>query len=613
LTGAGFKIFQLLWAATFLLAIGGPIAGLWMRYSASTTNSQLVLGSRAGFAVAPRDAALVRYTMGRADGIRAGDRIVALNGIPLPEPMPVTYTDLTDHANDRAYSAMDNVLFGADRSAVPLKIRDSDGRIRSVTVTTGEQHIDAATREIHISPKLLGFLDLLHVLAYPILLWVAFSLYTRNPGQPVPLLLSFSILLSMAAEQPSSVFLRQIEIPRAINILLYDLGNISLLTAVLLFPDARLRPRRILIALSLLPVLFFLSGSAYQLAFVCAFVVGLTVFVARLRADAGPTRQQLKLLFVGLALYPAFRTVSVLFDYIKYDTVSLSQQLLFETLAGLTYALAVLSLVLVLFSALRRHRLDDADALFSRSAMIAVVSLTIAAFFGAASAGLQAAADAVVGQGAGPWPTIAAAGAAVLLINPLQTRIYRGTKRVFQKDLFKFRTELPKKMDDLRETASAATLLHVALDDIVRGLRATHAAALINGRVAANVGHETKDVRRWLRSTEMPNPLRLSSDRTDHLFPVRLPLRTATDPSSLIGWIVLGPRPDGSLYSREERQALLEVEEAISRAVDVSRQRQEAESADRRWRERQEKRLRAVEDQLAELSAANRPWKKLPA
>jgi hypothetical protein len=226
---------------------------------------------------------------------------------------------------------------------------------------------------------------------------------------------------------------------------------------------------------------------------------------------------------------------------------------------------------------------------------------------------LQAAADAVVGQGAGPWPTIAAAGAAVLVINPLQTRIYRGTKRVFQKDLFKFRTELPKKMDDLRETASAATLLHVALDDIVRGLRATHAAALINGRVAANVGHETKDVRRWLRSTEMPNPLRLSSDRTDHLFPVRLPLRTATDPSSLIGWIVLGPRPDGSLYSREERQALLEVEEAISRAVDVSRQRQEAESADRRWRERQEKRLRAVEDQLAELSAANRPWKKLPA
>ena len=615
LSGPAFKLFRLLWLITFVLAIIDPIAGLWMRYTAPTNNSQLLLGSRAGLALSPRDATFVRFAVGPEGdngGIRAGDHIIAIYGLPLPQVMPVTEEALTGHAEDPAYIAMGNMLFGTDRSEVPVRVRDPEGRVRDVTITTGEEHIDAAARESHISPKLLSFIDLLHVLAYPILLWVAFSLYARNPDQPVPSLLSLSILVTIAAEQPSSVFLAT-SIPRWLNVALYDLGNISLLAAILLFPDGRLRPRPILIALSLLPVLIFLHGTLYQLMFICAFVLGMTVFVFRLRAETGAIRQQLKLLFVGLALYPVFRTISVLFDYTKWNTGSLPEQLLFETLAAATLALAIVSLFLALFSALRRHRLYDADALFSRSAMIALVTLTIAAFFGAASAGLQAAADAVLGQSAGPWPTIVAAGAAVLLINPVQARIYRGTKRVFQKDLFKFRRDLPKRMDDLRETASTGSLLQAALGDMVRGLRTTHAAAMINGRVVASVGREPKHVRQWMRLTELPDPPRLKSDREDHLFPVRLPLRTATDPTQLIGWIILGPRPDGSLYSREERQALLDVEESISRAVEVARQREQAQSAERRWRERQEKRLRAVEEQVTLLVAANGPWKKLRA
>jgi hypothetical protein len=243
--------------------------------------------------------------------------------------------------------------------------------------------------------------------------------------------------------------------------------------------------------------------------------------------------------------------------------------------------------------------------------MVALVTLSIAAFFGAASAGLQAAADAVVGQDAGPWPTVVAAGAAVLLINPLQTRIYRGTKRVFQKDLFKFRIGLPKRMDDLRETASVARLLEVALGEIVRGLRATRAAAMIDGRIVATLGCEMKDVRRWSRLTELPDAPRLNIHREDHLFPVRLPLHTAADGPLLIGWLVLGPRPDGSLYSREERQALLDVEESIARGVEVARQRQQTQSAGRRWRERQEKRLQALEEKLTALIAPNGPLEKL--
>jgi len=82
-----YRIFTLLWALAFLLAVAGPIAGLHQRYTEARNNSQLLLGSRAGFAVSPRDATQVRFTVGpqtRNSGIVPGDHIIAIYGIPLP-------------------------------------------------------------------------------------------------------------------------------------------------------------------------------------------------------------------------------------------------------------------------------------------------------------------------------------------------------------------------------------------------------------------------------------------------------------------------------------------------------------------------------------------------
>ena len=105
-------------------------------------NSQLLLGSRAGFAVSPRDATLVRFTVGPTGskgGVVAGDHIVAIYGIPLPRTMPMNEEAFADHANDPAYIAMGNLLYGTDESEVPLTVREPGGRVRDVTVTTGEQ------------------------------------------------------------------------------------------------------------------------------------------------------------------------------------------------------------------------------------------------------------------------------------------------------------------------------------------------------------------------------------------------------------------------------------------------------------------------------------------
>ena len=239
-----YRLFSLIWIAAFLLAIVGPLAGFYYRYTSAENNSQLLLGSRAGLRglAARRDHwfASPSGPHAGAAGIRAGDHIIAVYGLPLPKVMPVTEEALAQHADDPAYIAMGNLLFGTDNSEVPLTVRDSNGQVRDVTVTTGEQHIDAGAKALGISPKMLSFIDLLHVISYPFLLWAAWILHRRNSRDVVSSILSLAVLLTIGAEQPSSIFLATIGVPRALNVALYDLGNVLLLAGILLFPHGKL-------------------------------------------------------------------------------------------------------------------------------------------------------------------------------------------------------------------------------------------------------------------------------------------------------------------------------------------------------------------------------------
>src|SRR6478609_11796133 len=147
------RLFSLLWICAFALALAGPIAGFYERYTAPANNSQLLLGSRAGFAVSPRDGTVVRFTVGpqaQTAGIVAGDKITAIYGLPLPPSMPVNEEALAQHANDPAYIALGNLLFGTDAAEVPLTIQDPSGRTREVTVQTGDNHIDAGARALGV-------------------------------------------------------------------------------------------------------------------------------------------------------------------------------------------------------------------------------------------------------------------------------------------------------------------------------------------------------------------------------------------------------------------------------------------------------------------------------
>lgn len=579
----GFRLFTALWVLAFLLALAGPLIGFYFRYTEPANNSQLLLGSRAGFAVSPRDATLVRFTVGppsQAGGVVPGDRIVAIYGLPLPKTMPVNEEALAAHANDPAYIAMGNLLFGTDEAQEPLTVRDPDGRVRDVTVTTGEQHIDAGARAIGISPKLLSFIDLLQVLFYPFLLWAAWLLHHRNSRDVVSSLLSLAVLLNIGAEQPSSVFLATIGTPRPVNVAIFDIGNILLLTGILLFPHGNLSWRVVGLILCL-PLLMLLHGQVYQAYFICFMVIGVAAMIQRLRKTrSSEQRQQIRWALFGISAYAVLRCISIVCDTMKWSTGSFGHQLLVEMSAGISFALAALLLQLGLLVALLRYRLYDAEIVIGRSVNFAVITLGVAAVFAAAGDALKQIVYNYSGNSNNEGPIIFAAALATIMVNPIQERVQSWSEKRFQKNLFLLRNDLPQSLRDMRETASLSDMLAEILVEVDRGVRAVRGAIIVDGRVASARGLANEEVEAW-RTSVLAQGDKSACEAADRLFPIRVPLVPSSDHVQPIGYLVVGPRPDGSVPSREEQKALSQISEDIARAIRtvVKREAREAEIA----------------------------------
>ena len=565
-----YRLFTALWMVAFALALVGPLAGLYERYHERGNNSQLLLGSRAGFAVSPRDATLVRFTVGpqtAGAGVGAGDHIVAIYGLALPPSMPVNEQALAEHANDPAYIALSNILYATDNSEVPITVRDPDGRVRDVTVTTGEYHIDAGARALGISPKWLNFIDLLHVFAYPFLLWAAWLLHHRNSRDAVSSILSLAVLLTIAAEQPSSAFLTSIGSPRWLSVAIYDLGNVLLLAGILLFPHGSLSWRRVALIASL-PILMFLQGALYQTFFICFMIIVVLSLLRCLRlTESSDMRQQIRWALLGISGYALLRCISIAGDYLKWSAGSFGHQLLIEMGAGISFALAVLVLQFGLLVALLRYRLYDAEFVISKSANIALITIAVAGVFAGTADGLKQIIYNYYGNTNSEGPVIFAAALSTVLINPIQERVQRWSERRFQKNLFLLRDDLPEVARDMRETASLGEMLEEILARVDRGVRAVRSAAIVNGCALRARGLSIEEVEAWRTSRFAQDYKSDICEPTDKLFPIRVPLVPSSDDEEPIGYLLVGPRPDGSIPSRDEQKALAEVQESIARAI----------------------------------------------
>jgi hypothetical protein len=565
-----YYIFSAIWFAAFLLAVIGPAAGLYHRYSSPENNSQLMLGSRAGFAVSEEDATAIRFPVGeesRRAGIRKGDDIVAIYGLPLPDVMPVTEEALASHPDDGAYIAMTNLLFGTDSSDVPLVLRAPDGHEREVTVTTGEQHIDAAARGWGISAGLLNFIDLTHVVFYPFLLWAAWILYRRNSRDAVSSILSLAILLTIGAEQPSTSFLDMIDVPRRLHVGMYDLGNVFLLAGILLFPHGKLSPR-LIVLLALLPSLLFLHGEVYQSVLLCFMIAAVLMLLSSLhQAEAGDVRQQIRWALFGFTGYAIFRAWSILGDVVKMSTDSFAAQMWLELMSGFSFGMAVLLLQLGLLVALLRFRLYDAEAIISRTASIAIVTLVLGAVFAGVMEGIITQMQNIYSKSQTPAAMIGAV-MATMLIHPLHERVQTWAERHFHKSLLELKEKLPEAMRDLRDVASLGDFIQDVLSRITGGVLATRAAFLVGREVKETLGISKAEVLRWMLAFHPDHEKdRVHCDSGDTIFPLRL--RVEDGSGTQLGWVLIGPRPDGSVAGKDEREALEDIAVPLARSLRV--------------------------------------------
>ena len=168
-------------------------------------------------------------------------------------------------------------------------------------------------------------------------------------------------------------------------------------------------------------------------------------------------------------------------------------------------------------------------------------------------------------------------------MTPLYEKIQRWSEKKFQRNLYLLRDDLPECVRDLRETASPAELIDEVLVRIERGIRCVRSAAIIHGEVVNTRGVGAEQVEAWRSTIEGRTFVDDICDADDKLFPIRVPLVPSSDDESPLGFIVVGPRPDGSIPSKDEQRALKDLSEPIARAVRnvIKRQSREREVLDR--------------------------------
>ena len=161
---------------------------------------------------------------------------------------------------------------------------------------------------------------------------------------------------------------------------------------------------------------------------------------------------------------------------------------------------------------------------------------------------------------------IFAAALSPVLLNPLQERITRWSENRFQKNLMILKDELPDSVRDLRETASLGELIDDVLARIIKGVRTTHVAAVIDQGVFRTRGISKEKVEEWRDGTIGWDRLDDVCHPKDKIFPIRVPLIPGEE-EDLLGFLLIGPRPDGSVISHDEQKAMKEVAEPIARAI----------------------------------------------
>ena len=427
------------------------------------------------------------------------------------------------------------------------------------------------------------------------LIAVSTILLRRRRRDPVAALLSLAFLLWTITSSFDFAGAAS-----SLVVLLDRLRFLLFATALLLFPNADWRPgwTRTVAAVSLA---VFLVGAAeavgwlpsrlfLPLAIGCV-LAAIAALILRFRMTATQTeRQQLKWVALGLVsgigLILSARAAAAV---MQVRDMALAAPVVLEGL----FQLGIILVALGFLVSLLRYRLFDAEAAITRSAAYGGLTLALVATFAASEALIELFGQRYLGMGVGDVSAAIAAAIAAVALAPLHERISAWAEQRFERDLALLKRQLPELLAELSAGSSTRKLAAAALPRICEAIHAVRAAVMVDDSVATACGVQPQQLRGGLARSAAPDGRVAERDGGDLLFPIRLALRCPF--GTVRGWLLLGPRPDGSLYGKHELAALEAVLPPLRQALFATKSRDDEKQRERRL-------LRAMSRKLEDLS-----------
>ncbi len=430
-----------------------------------------------------------------------------------------------------------------------------------------------------------------------VLIAVSAILFRRRPRDPVAALLGLSFLLWTISSSVNFVLPTSATWPT----LLDRLRFLPFALALLLFPDGEWRPRWTRAIAAAICATFLLgcaeaiglaATSLYLPIAIGCVLAALAALVLRYRdTNPGAQKQQLKWvslgLFAGIGLILTARAAAWL---LKDAAMPLAGDVAIEG----AFQLGIVVLALGFLVSLLRFRLYDAEAAISRSAIYAGLTLCVVGIFAAGESLIELVGQQYFGSSIGNVSGAVAAALAAILLTPLHGRISSWADQYFQHDLAVLKQDLPDLLIALSGGASSKDLAATVLPHVEKATQATRLAILLDGRLMAAHGIGATPARKLLRDWQPIAGTQLIARHDGAPFPLAMALRCPLGRPR--GWLLLGPRPDGSFYGRDDLKALEEIAAPLQRSLFLVALREQSEK-------RQQRRQRSLMRQLASVTA----------
>lgn len=417
-----------------------------------------------------------------------------------------------------------------------------------------------------VQPIVLG----LRLLKSAIVGAVATVLFWRRQRDPVAAILSLAFLcwtITSSFDFTSSA---------ALPLILDRLRFLLFAFALLLFPDGKWRPRWTR-EVAILSVAVFVIGVAeaagllhtsffLPLAIACV-VAAIAALIQRFRTSSNEMQQQqLKWVALGLVSGVGFILSA------RAGAALAMPDVAFEAIFQLGIVLVALGFLVPLL----RYRLYDAEAVISRSAAYAVLTAALVATFAGSESLIELLGQQYLGSGIGQVSGAIGAAIAAVLLTPLNDRISAWAEQRFQRDLVQLKTELPALLAEVPASLSPRQVGDAVLPRIAEAVHATKLAIILKDKVIVADGIAPRQVYRSKRQ-----------------FPLHLPMHCPF--GGLQGHLLVGPRPDGSSYGKDDVEALEQVLPALRRALLASLEQERIRRRNRESRRSFESRIEKLE------------------